>query len=523
MNRRQRKIANRAINAQNKPVPVAPTPAKPSGNHILQEALSQMRQKPEHKSYVPTQDMYEAYVPMKGVLPAKSTAKQLAMDAGFSANNAFNAMALENINGALYEGYAFPGFQLLAQWSQVSEFRRPVEIMAREMTRKWIKFVAVGDEDKSDKIKIIEAEFKRLNVQAITRELIQQEGLFGRGQLFFDMGLESSQLDDKELLTELVESPSKVGIGALKRLVTVDAVWSYPNRYNANDPLDPTFYKPESWFVMGKEIHSSRLMTVITRKVPDILKPAYAFAGMSLPQLMKPYVDNWLRARQTVSDLMHAFTVWNLATDMGSILNSGGAQQLQNRAELFNLMRDNNGLNVTNKETELFSNVSAPITGLDKLQAQAQEQQCAPAGIPLVYMTGITPAGLNATSEGEIETFQDTISAAQEIYTPLISKIMNLVQLSTLGEIDKDIAFIWEPLKVVTEADKAMIEKTQADAAVAYIDAGVISPGEERNRLAAAESSMYHGLDLSIAMEPPADPANDPEMTGPEHDHKDDE
>ena len=516
MNRRQAKKARMTAQA-------APMPAKPTGNHISLEALLQMRQKSAKSDIDPSRNIYEPYVPMKGVLPEKSTSRQLAMDAGFDSGAAFNTMALENINGALYEGYAFPGFQALANWSQVSEFRRPVEIIAREMTRKWIKFVAVGDEDKTDKIAIIEAEFKRLNVQSIVREVIQQEGLFGRGQVFFDMGLESDQINDKELLTELVESPTKVGKGALKRLVTVDAVWSYPNRYNANDPLDPTFYKPMTWFVMGKEIHASRLMTIITRKVPDILKPAYAFAGMSLPQLIKPYVDNWLRARQTVSDLMHAFTVWNLATDMSNILNAGGAQQIYNRAELFNLTRDNHGLNVTNKETEVFSNVSAPITGLDKLQAQAQEQMCAPAGIPLAYMTGITPSGLNASSEGEIEVFQDSLSAAQEIYTPLISKIMNLVQLSTIGEIDKDIGFIWESLKVVTELEKSTIRKNYADTAVVYIDAGVLAPDEERTRLAGDAESMYHGLDLSAEIEPPEDPANDPDMLNNGPDHKDNE
>lgn len=246
------------------------------------------------------QEVFAAYEPPKGVLPASTTGKKIAMDAGFGFGDDGSLALLSNINGAFEQGYAFPGFQVLAQWAQIPEFRRPAEVYAREMTRKWIKFQAVGEEDKSERIAAIEKEFKRLNVQAIFREAIQHDGFFGRSHIFLDMGIESDMIMTDELKTELVEDPAKIGIGQLKRLTVIEPMWIYPNRYNANDPTDPTFYRPTTWFCMGKEIHSSRMLTIVTRKVPDILKPAYSFAGLSLSQMVKPYVDNWLRTRQSV-------------------------------------------------------------------------------------------------------------------------------------------------------------------------------------------------------------------------------
>jgi phage-related protein (TIGR01555 family) len=323
--------------------------------------------------------------------------------------------------------------------------------------------------------------------------------------------MQSSQLDPAELKTELVESSAKVGVGSIKRLAVIEPIWSYPNRYNANDPLDPTFYKPISWFVMGKEIHSSRLLTIISRDVPDILKPAYAFSGLSLSQMMKPYVDNWLRTRQSVSDLVHAFTVWTLKTDMSNILAAGGAENFYNRMQLFNLGRDNHGVNAVDMNTEDFTNISAPISGLDKLQAQSQEQQCAPTGLPLVYLTGITPSGLNATSEGEIEVFQDTLSANQEIYTPALSKVLNLVQLSLFGEIDPDIGFIWEPMRTMSEEQRANIRKTEADTDAILVGAGVLYPEEVRTRVAGEEDSPYQGLEIDIDLPEPPEPEEGPE------------
>lgn len=473
---------------------VAPVPVKPAGMRVSGDAVAWMRARPA--THAAKQDMFLPYEPPKGVLPTGKTGRGLAMDAGFDVNSAASGWGFET-NDAFSQGYAWPGFQILASWAQVPEFRRPAEVYAREMTRKWIKIKASGEKDKSEKIKLIEAEFKRLNVQAVFREAIEQDGKFGRSQIFIDMGMESSQLDTDELKTELIESPAKVGINSIKRLAVIEPIWSYPNRYNANDPLDPTFYKPMSWFVMGKEIHSSRLLTIITRDVPDIFKPAYAFSGLSLSQMVKPYVDNWLRTRQSVSDIIHAFTVWVLKTDMSSVLNAGGAESYYNRLSIFNLGRDNHGVMGINKDTEEFQNVSASLAGLDKLQSQSQEQMSSPTGLPLVYLTGITPAGLNASSESEVEIFQDTLGANQGIYTPYVSKVLNLVQLSLFGEIDPEIGFEWVPLRTMSPEQRAIIRKTEAETDQINIDNGVLFPEEVRTRIAGEDESPYHGLDLT--------------------------
>jgi phage-related protein (TIGR01555 family) len=452
------------------------------------------------------------YEPMKGVLPSGKTGKDMALDSGFDINAAVDFASQSAINAAFDEGYAFPGFTLLANWSQIPEFRRPAEIYAREMTRKWLKITAQGEDDKSEKVKQIEDEFKRLNVQKVLHDAILHDGMFGRSQIFFDMGDD----DQAELKTPLTETPEKISIGSLKRLCTVEAIWSYPNIYNANDPLHPDFYRPSTWYVMGTEVHRSRLVTIVSRPVPDILKPAYSFAGLSLFQMMKPYVENWLRTRQSVSDLIHAFTVWTLSTDMSTITESGGLDMFFNRLEMFNIGRDNHGVNAINKDTEEFSNVSASLGSLDKLQAQAQEQQCAPSGLPLVYLTGIPPAGLNASSQDEIEIFQDTCAANQEIYSPAVEKILRIVQLSLFGEIDPDIGLEWHQLKVITREQQATIRKTEADTDQLYVDLGVLSPDEVRARIAQEEESLYPGLDLDVELSD-----FDDEQEVDEHEHLD--
>jgi hypothetical protein len=107
-------------------------------------------------------------------------------------------------------------------------------------------------------------------------------------------------------------------------------------------------------------VHSTRLLTFIGREVPDLLKSVDSFGGLSMSQMAKPYVDNWLRVRQSVSDLISTFSTSGIKTDLATMLGAGG-EQLFKRLVLFNSNRDNQGVLVLDKDTEEYFNVSTPL------------------------------------------------------------------------------------------------------------------------------------------------------------------
>lgn len=398
--------------------------------------------------------------------------------------------------GTYYGTYGnFPGFAQLAIQAQVPEIRRMVEIIATEATRKWIKIQASGA-DKGEKIKEIEAALDRFHVRDLFRRALEGDGYMGRGHLFVDLGATGS-----ELATSIGDgadeaSRAKVGKGKLKGFRIVDAMWAYPSGYNTQDPLASDWYLPTTWIVQGKPVHRTRLLTFVGREVPDLLKPAYSFGGISLSQLLKPTVDNWLKTRQNVSDLVRAFSVMVLATQMGNTLGVVDPS-LMERVELFNDFRDNSGTFVLDKLTEDLKNVSAPLGTLDVLQAQSQEHIASVGGVPLVKFLGIGPAGLNASTDGEIRTFYDWIHAhPQEAQIrPHLATVISLIQLDLYGEVDPEITFAFEPLWSMSDKELAEVRKLEAETAQVYADTGVITPAEERKRLADDPESMYHGLD----------------------------
>lgn len=427
----------------------------------------------------------QAYTPPKGVIPQGESTK-MAMDFA-GAMPVFNALDYATeYNVAM----GFPGYAVLAELAQISEYRSPVETIAKEMTRKWGQIKSTGENDRSEVITAITNEFKRLGVKEACRTLIEHDGFYGRGQLYFDIG--------QEVENDLPLSISNKTIkqGSLKRLVNIEPFWTAANQYNADNPLNPTFYKPSSWYFFGKSIHSDRLITIVSRPVPDILKPVYNFGGISLTQMLVPYVDNWLSARQSTNDLLKAFSTSGIKTDMGAALTGGSATNAINRAEMFNEFRSNFGTLLLDNKEEFFQ-FNTPLSTIDKLQAQAQEQMAAPTHIPLVKLFGITPSGLNASSEGEIQVWYDHVRSEQEnILDKPVHKILQLVMLSLFGEIYDDIVFEWNPLEEATEVDVATINKTRAETGATLIEGGVISAEEERRRVATDPTSGYNGLDV---------------------------
>jgi phage-related protein (TIGR01555 family) len=433
--------------------------------------------------------------PMPGIVPAG-----MAMDYSPTSLDQVAAYAATSLYS---EGLGFLGYAYLAELSQRAEYRNVNSIWAEYCTKKWIKLT--GDDER---IKLIQQRLEDLKVRDLFNYAITQEGFFGRIHLFMDF-------DDydkpAELLSKLLIDKAKIGKERpLKRLNVVEPLWSYPGPYNAQNPLAPDFYNPATWYVSGRTVHASRMLTLVSNPVPNMLKPAYAFGGVSRAQQCKAYVDNWLRSRQSSSDLLHAFSVMVLKTDMEGVLGGGGTDVVNDffsRVDLFNKTRDNRGTFVIDKNAEDFANVAAPITGVAELVAQSLEQISAISGIPISILLGQTPNGLNASSDGEIRIFYDRIlSFLDTNVRPLLQTLLDVVQLSLFDEIDQEIGFEFEALWEMADKDLADIRKSDAEADATYINAGVVDADEVRERLRNDETSLYHGVDLSGSAPEPEEP-----------------
>ena len=473
----------------------------PSSRGVSARSAEYMRQR--MRPHALPADMFAPYVPAPGVLPpgksviAMDSAKW-AMDDFSSATSTWGMGAGSGFSSLTGFGIQhFMGFPALTLLAQRAEYRVISEILATEMTRKWIKLISIDGKERKDEFDTINAELVRLHVRECFHKVAEHDGFFGRGHI---VPILAKEPDDAELKTDIGDgvnkaSQNKIGEGDLASLRVIEPMWIYPAQYNSTNPLASDWYQPVQWYVQQKTVHHSRLLTFIGREVPDLLKPSYAFGGLSMSQMAMPTVENWLAIRSGVTSIIKSFSVFVLKTNAAELLAGGNADEFYNRLDTFNSTRATLDVMAIDLKSEDFANVSAPLGGLDHLQAQAQEGMASISRIPLVKLTGISPSGLNATGESEMQCFADYIHAYQEMFfRPNLTKLLGMIQLSLFGKIDEHIGFEFVSLNELSDKEKAELRQMNAATGETLIRSKAVSSLEERKRVVMDLDGPYNGL-----------------------------
>jgi len=453
-------------------------------------------------------DLPPGIVP-KGVTPA------IASDAAQEMNGWLNSQGG-------FCGLGFPGYSYLSELTQKAEYREPSSVIAQEMTREWIELRGGSEEE----IAAMTSCCEDMNIRGWFEQLINIDGQFGRSQLA--VNIKGQETDKRRKLPLVIDPEGRGGIakGSLLGFKPIEPIWSTPNTYNSIRPERADFYQPDIWYVVGVPTHQSRLLTFISRPMPDILKPTYNFSGMSLNQLIEPYVVRWLKTVDSVNRMISMYSTSGIRTNMQATLSGddegeGGTMDVFKRMALFTSMRDNRGLLMLDKASEEWFQFNTPLSGLDKLQAQAQEHMAFPTHIPLVKLTGTSPAGLNASSEGEIKVFYDYIAGLQKSawVNNNLRLILRMIQLHLWGKINPKITHEWVALDSPTDKEESEMRKADGDRDASYVNAGIVSQDEVRERLRMEKRSGYSFI-KGNAPPPPAEQDAELAEKGKQADHE---
>lgn len=399
----------------------------------------------------------------------------------------------------------FLGYPFLQVLSQNPLISAGVETIADEMTKKFVKLVHTGDDSANtlcgmgseiaveDKLKILEAELKKFKISSLFRRCAEKTGYYGGCLAYVDTG----GIDDPELLkSPLYFDQTIIKKGSLKHFTIIDPVNVSPGFYNASDPLRSDYFKPQTWFVMGKEVHTSRFLYFAGKEAPLLLKPAYNFFGVPQAQLAFEYVENFQKNRDSGSELLNKFSVSVFKTNMQNAMYAGETAELEKRIQYFVHKRHNDGVFVLDKEDEDFVKSDTSLGGVTDIIRQSLELIASVFRIPAVKYLGISPSGFNATGESDLKNFYSLIESLQEKqFADNLEKVLKLLQLNKFGEIDPHIGFEFIPLDEEDDKIKAETEKMQADTLAAYLDRNVISAEEARKIGASDKEGILKGID----------------------------
>lgn len=405
-----------------------------------------------------------------------------------------------------YASQGFIGFQLCAILAQQWLIQKACDVPARDAIRNGYRItVNDGSEVGPDVIAKLEAADKRFGIKQQCRELVRACRTFGIRIALFKVDSPDPKYYENPF------NPDGIRPGSYRGIVQIDPYWCIPELSvtGASDPSSADFYEPTYWTIRGQRYHRSHLVIVRGPEVPDVLKPSYQFAGISLVQRIYERVYAAERTANEGPQLALTKRAMIFYTDTAAAL--ANQAKFTERLDTWATYRDNYGVKVADKEGDKIEQHDTALGDFDQTVMTQYQLVAAIANVPATKLLGTTPKGFNASGEYEAESYHEELESIQaNDMGPLISRHHLCVIRSEIapaaGMRPFAVAVEWNPTDTPSAKEEAEIRKIDADRDKALVDAGAIDGQDVRARLIADPKSGYDGLAMPAPEPEPAAP-----------------
>lgn len=344
-----------------------------------------------------------------------------------------------------------------------------VDIIPDDMTREWREFT--GDVDPKV-VKSLEDEEDRLQLSSYFNEAHKWGRLYGGGLIV--MSIDDGQTPDKPL------DINKIKKGGLRHIKAIDRHRvSNADIVPIADPMNINFGMPEYYRFneTSVKIHHSRILR---------------FDGISLP--FDEFRRNNYWSDSVLSRLYEAVINFNTTGDgaasmvyetnvdivkvkglMGYLQTAEGEALLRKRFTMAGMMKSFNNMMLLDNE-EGFESKSNTFAGLPDLLDRFALFLSAASDIPATRLLGSSASGLNATGEGDLKNYYDTVRSTQKkVYKPLLDYFDKIMAKSLGLADDTDMDYDFKSLFQMTPKEMADLQLVNAQRDQIYLDRNVIT------------------------------------------------
>jgi hypothetical protein len=205
-------------------------------------------------------------------------------------------------------------------------------------------------------------------------------------------------------------------------------------------------------------------------------------------EVLRDYEMSWAGVTHLLSDFAQG--VWKIE-GLNELMVSGDDDVVQKlmmkssmlRSMVHDVVVDAGG---EGKNAEEYTRHSTQLTGLPEIMQQLALKLAAAARMPVSLLLGQAPAGLNATGDSDIRWYYDRIKSKQnEELLPVLKRYMKMVFAAkdgpTGGVEPESYQIVFNNLWQLSTDQEATRRLQIAQADIAYIDAGVVTPTEVAN------------------------------------------
>jgi len=407
-----------------------------------------------------------------------------------------------------YISQTFIGFQACALISQHWLVLKACYTKGEDAVRTGYDIIIDSDDEvKPSLIKKIERIDRRYHVKKNLIEADAMKNIFGIRHILFLVDSSDPEYYEKPF------NPDGITPGSYKGMSQIDPYWVVPELTGdtVERPESKNFYDPEFWIVSGKRIHKSHFVILRGPELPDILKPAYQYAGVPLTQRIYERVYSAERTANEGPELTMTKRLNALQMDLEKAVTNP-SQFMKNLKQIINF-RNNYGIYAIGKEENL-TQLDTNLTDLDSVIMTQYQLVAAIAEMPATRLIQTSPKGFQSTGEHEIKTYNQKLSS---IRGNELSSVLDRHHLcversfikTAIGNIE--IYHEWCPLYELSPSEQADINQKESATAVNYGNLGAVDAYDVRSKLRNDQGSGYSHIEeveRPEGIEPDLDPLN---------------
>ena len=379
---------------------------------------------------------------------------------GDSLTNAITGMGgmLDKSTHSAYQAQSAMGqAELEAMYRSDWIAAKAVDLVAEDMTRAWRTMTGL---DQPQLEALMRAE-KRLGLKGKIQDALKWARLYG-GSIVV-MRIDGTGEIHEPLALE------KVRPGSLRYLVAVDRWRASASGVTTTDIISRNYGKPEYYQVGGSRVHHSRVLRFDGVVLPYFMASQNSYWGDSILERMRVAVINAAAIYQSISSLVHeaSLDVLKIPGLMNLVSDCEGEKNLLKRLQAANLSKSIHNMLVLDAN-EAYEKKTGNFSGLQPLIYDYIAAAAGAADIPITRLLGVSPGGLNATGESDLENYYTSISTRQESsLAPQLDQLDQVLLRSVLGSVPDEYSYTFNSLKMLTDERRAAMEKLLVDKHVA--------------------------------------------------------
>lgn len=342
----------------------------------------------------------------------------------------------------------------------------------------------ITDELSPDELQELQSAIEEMDILDTYKQGLKWARLFGGSGIIINAGQDMRQ----EFNIEAIKADTPLAFYAADRWELSYA----PYGMNALDQLEmnnPTLTSEHPYNYYGHVLHRTNVIKLMGKTAPSLLRGQYGGWGMSeMEKLVRSY-NQYLKHQNVTYELLDEakLDIYKISGFNSAIATSRGAQQTAQRIQYASQIKNYQNALTMDKEDD-YEQKQINFAGLSDILTQIRIGLACDLRMPMTKLFGISPSGLNASGEEEIENYNSMIET--EIRSKVkqgLVLILKILCKKLFDYVPEKMSFEWHPLREQSAAEQSAVKTETLNRVISAYSNGLISSDAAIQQLNAAK------------------------------------